>query len=178
MIVGGSEALIEDLGLLERNLSQFGRQPRHAAYSTFKFRHPLLRKPGRAGLPASGRPAGRTSHRTATPPSPSYAPPNTAPTSRLSPPPVPPASFAAANRWLLAGLIQAPILAFLIVAIFGREATAAVTEANGASVAQALAATIFALAVAAGWLGCSIAVAELAQAPGPAATQQPAWTRS
>ncbi len=75
--------------------------------------------------------------------------------------------FILANRWLLAGLVQAPILAFLIVAISGRQAAAAVTETNGASVAQSLTATIFATAVAAGWLGCSFAVAELASRAWP-----------
>ena len=54
------------------------------------------------------------------------------------------------------------MLAFLIVAISGRQAAAAVTEANRESVTQAIAATTFALAVAAVWLGCSLAVAELA----------------
>ena len=75
----------------------------------------------------------------------------------------PPAvSFVEGNRWLLGALVQAPVLAFLIVLVAGHQAAAAVTEANWASVGKAITATSFALAAAAVWLGCTIAVAELA----------------
>jgi len=65
-------------------------------------------------------------------------------------------------RWLLASLAQAPILAVLIVLFIGRRASAVITDANWASVGQGIAATSFALALAAVWLGCSFAVGELA----------------
>ena len=72
------------------------------------------------------------------------------------------AGFMEGNRWLLAALAQAPLLALLIVLFCGRAAASAVTEANWAAVGQAISATSFAAAAAAVWLGCSLAVAELA----------------
>jgi pSer/pThr/pTyr-binding forkhead associated (FHA) protein len=87
--------------------------------------------------------------------------------SRWQPPPPPVAapsfvSFVQSNAWLLAAFCQAPLLAFLIVLIPGRQAAAQTTDANWPSVAQAIAATSFGLTLAAVWFGCSLAVAELA----------------
>lgn len=62
------------------------------------------------------------------------------------------------HRWLLAWLSQAPVFAVLIVLILGRQAAAA----NWESVGRGIAATTFALALAAIWLGCSLAVAAVA----------------
>jgi len=63
-------------------------------------------------------------------------------------------------RWTLALLAQAPILAILIVLMFGRHAAAPITAASWASVGQGIASTTFALALTAIWFGCSSAVAE------------------
>jgi len=71
------------------------------------------------------------------------------------------------NRWLLAWSGQVPVLAIVIVAISGRQAAATVNAANWASVGQAIASVTFALALAAVWLGCSLAVAELADGRSP-----------
>ena len=61
-------------------------------------------------------------------------------------------------RWLAAWLAQAPIFAVLIVLILGRQAAAANWESAG----RGIAATTFALALAAIWLGGSLAVAAVA----------------
>jgi pSer/pThr/pTyr-binding forkhead associated (FHA) protein len=61
-------------------------------------------------------------------------------------------------RWLLTWLVQAPILAMLIVVIFGRPAA----PDDRHSLGQGIAATTFALAIASIWLGCTLAVAEFA----------------
>jgi pSer/pThr/pTyr-binding forkhead associated (FHA) protein len=79
-----------------------------------------------------------------------------------SPPPT------GADRWWLAVSAQAPILAVLIVLFFGRQARAPVTAASWTSVGQGIASTTFWLASAAIWLGCSLAVAEVAARPSPA----------
>jgi pSer/pThr/pTyr-binding forkhead associated (FHA) protein len=62
------------------------------------------------------------------------------------------------HRWLLVWLAQAPVFAVLIVLILGRQ----VGAANWKTVGHGIAATTFALAVAAIWLGCSLAVAAVA----------------
>jgi len=80
------------------------------------------------------------------------------------------------KRWTLALLAQAPILAVLIVLLFGRQAAAAVAASSWESVARGIASTTFALAVAAVWLGCSLAVGEFAagRSPGRQAGVDPA----
>ncbi len=61
------------------------------------------------------------------------------------------------NRWLLAALAQAPVFALMIVLILGRHAA----KPNRATLGQGIASVAFALALAAIWLGGSIAVGEL-----------------
>jgi hypothetical protein len=58
----------------------------------------------------------------------------------------------------MAALAQAPILAVLIVLLFGNEAAAAINQTSWPSVVQGVASTALALALASIWLGCSIAV--------------------
>jgi pSer/pThr/pTyr-binding forkhead associated (FHA) protein len=60
------------------------------------------------------------------------------------------------NRWLLAWLAQAPVFAIFIVLVFGGQAGAANGEAN----ARGIAASTFALALAAIWLGSTLALVE------------------
>ena len=67
----------------------------------------------------------------------------------------------------LAWLGQVPVLALFIIVIFGRLAAVPTTAANWAAVGQGIAATSFALALAAIWLGCSLAVEELAAGRSP-----------
>ena len=55
-------------------------------------------------------------------------------------------------------LVEATVLAILVVLIFGRQAAAVIAETNGVSDAQGIAATTFALGVAAIVLGGSLAV--------------------
>jgi pSer/pThr/pTyr-binding forkhead associated (FHA) protein len=168
MIVAGTDALIEDLGssngtflnsadarvtrltpLSARDIVYFGSLAVPAA----KLLAGLL---GEAPLPQPAIPA-------------QQRPPSLAPRTEAPPPvPAPSAkSFIEQNLWLLAALCQAPVLAFVIVLASGRQAAAAVTDANWASIAGAITATTFALALAAVWLGCSLAVAEAAGGPWP-----------
>lgn len=72
-----------------------------------------------------------------------------------------------AELWLLAALAQAPILAVVIVVLFGRQASALVTPDSLPSVGQGIASTTFSLALAAIWLGGSLAVADLATGRSP-----------
>ena len=58
-------------------------------------------------------------------------------------------------RWLMVWMAQAPVFAILIFVIFGLQKG----TVKGGSVGQGIAATTFALALAAIWLGCSLAVA-------------------
>jgi hypothetical protein len=55
-------------------------------------------------------------------------------------------------------LAQAPAIAVLILLVFGRDAVATVTAENWPAVAEAIASTMFALAMSAVWLGGSLAV--------------------
>jgi len=66
------------------------------------------------------------------------------------------------NHWIPALMVQAPIFAVLIVLIFRHRTAARITPSSWSSVAQGIGSTTFALALAAVWLGCSIAVAEFA----------------
>ena len=67
-----------------------------------------------------------------------------------------------ADRWSIVMLfIQAPAIALLVAGVFGAKATAEVTAASWASVANAVAMTTFLLALAAIWFGCSNAIREL-----------------
>jgi pSer/pThr/pTyr-binding forkhead associated (FHA) protein len=72
-----------------------------------------------------------------------------------------PAFAIAGNRWLLVALAQVPLLAILIVLSGGRH-TANATAEDWKSVGQGIAAASFGLSAAAVWLGCSIAVAAIA----------------
>ena len=129
MIVGGSEALIEDLGssngtFLNSVDTRVTRLTPISRFDTLYF--------GSMAVPASRLLAGLLGTPYQYRPPPARLP-------RASEAPTPATSrrcllsggFIEANRWLLAGLVQAPVLAFLIVVLSGRQAAAAVTEANG-----------------------------------------------
>jgi len=58
-------------------------------------------------------------------------------------------------------LAQAPIVAFLVVMVFGKDVSQEVTDQSWASVAQRLPVTIFLLGLSALWFGCSNAVREI-----------------
>ncbi len=189
MIVAGSEALIEDLGssngtFLNTVDSRVTRLTPLASSDTVYFgslavpaaqllagllvapapapAQPAIVRPAVAQLaPAREQPAPQT--------------PSIGPKKEPSPAQVEPASpvnFIEGNRWVLIALGLAPVLAFLIVLISGRQAGAVLTDSNGASIAQALTATTFELAVAAACLGCALAVAELAEGSWPAFPSQ------
>jgi hypothetical protein len=101
------------------------------------------------------------------------APARQAVTAAVAPIPAPvPARLPTAgwekHRWLLAWSGQVPLLALLIVIFCGRRAALGLTEANWPAIGQAIATTSFALALAAIWLGGSLAVEELAAGRLPA----------
>ena len=64
---------------------------------------------------------------------------------------------AASSPWPILLGAQAPVLGLFIVLAFGRQAALPMTAASWPSVAQGVAATAFALALAAVWLGGSLA---------------------
>ena len=157
MIVAGSDTLIEDVGssngtYLNSAENRVTRPTRLTRSDTVYF--------GSLAVPAARLLAGRIEPvATVSVPSP--------PDQSQEPRPEPTATMRALGsiagiRWLLVSLAQAPILAVLIVLIFGRRSSAVITIENSASVGQGIAATSFALALAAVWLGCSFAVGELA----------------
>ena len=119
-----------------------------------------------AGLLGPAKPAPSP---VAPPPIPTPAQPSRVAPSELQFEPVSTPPIARAiqeNVWLLAALAQAPLLALLIVALC-RGRSDAVIDGDWASLSKAAAATTFALALAAVWLGCSFAVAAVAAASWP-----------
>ncbi len=58
-------------------------------------------------------------------------------------------------------LAQAPIIAILVALVFGKQAAEEVTDENWMSVANSLSITVFLLALAALWFGCSNAAREI-----------------
>jgi hypothetical protein len=185
MVVAGSDALIEDLGssngtFLNSVDSRVTRLTPLSTSDTVYFGSMAVPAPQLlAGLlvaPAPSRPE-PAAH---PPPLPeSKRPPEELPPPRplsaapiFEPPPAqvgasPDVIFIEGNRWVLSALALAPLLAFLIVLISGRQAGAVLTDSNGASIAKAVTATTFELAVAAACLGCTFAVAELAEGSWP-----------
>ena len=185
MIVAGSEALIEDLGssngtFLNSVDSRVTRLTPLSTSDTVYF--------GSMAVPASQllagllvAPAPSRSGPAAQPPplqasmTPPAEPPAPRPLSRAPKIELPPAqvgaspavTFIEGNRWVLSALALAPLFAFLIVLISGRQAGAVLTDSNGASIAHAVTATTFELALASACLGCSLAVAELAEGSWP-----------
>ncbi len=171
MIVAGSDTLIEDTGssngtFLNSAENRVTRLTPLARSDTVYF--------GSLAVPAARLLAGQIE------PVATVSVPSRPDQSR-EPPPVPSGPLPVVGsfeglHWLLASLAQAPVLAILIVLMFGRRATAIITVENSASVGQAIAATSFALAVAAVWLGCSFAVGEVAAGrwPGRRALVDPA----
>jgi hypothetical protein len=58
-------------------------------------------------------------------------------------------------------LAQAPIIGFLVAIVFGKQASEEVTPENWPAVASAVATTVFLLALAAMWFGCSNSAREI-----------------
>jgi pSer/pThr/pTyr-binding forkhead associated (FHA) protein len=156
IVVAGSQTLIEDLGSSNGTFLNSADQPITrvmpvADTDTVYF--------GSLAVPAARLLAERKeAEEAATVPSPRSAgtEPRPEPTSAR-----PAKASFEANRWILALLAQAPILAVVIVLIFGTAAAAPITDANWPAAAQSIASVTFALALAAIWLGCSFAMGEL-----------------
>ena len=185
MVVAGSDALIEDLGssngtFLNSVDSRVTRLTPLSTSDTVYFGSMAVPAaqllagllftpaPSWSGPAAQPPPLQASMTLPAEPPAP--RPISAAP--RIEPPPAqvgasPGVIFIEGNRWVLSALALAPLLALLIVLISGRQAGAVLNDSNGASIAQAVTATTFELAVAAACLGCSLAVAELAEGSWP-----------
>jgi pSer/pThr/pTyr-binding forkhead associated (FHA) protein len=155
MIVGSSDAFIEDLGssngtFLNSAEQRVTRLTPISKSDTVYF--------GSLAVPAARLLAGVLE--VAAP-----APVRFAPIEAKEPPAQPVASMPAGgiggNRWLIVALAQVPLLAILIAVFCGRHAYVATPE-TWRLVGQGIAATTFALAIAAAWLGCCIAVAAVA----------------
>ena len=185
MIVAGSEALIEDLGssngtFLNSVDSRVTRLTPLSTSDTLYFGSMAVPASqllaGLLVVPATSRswPAAQPPLLPASkrPPEEPSAPRPLSAAPTIEPPqaqvgPSPGVISIDGNRWVLCALALAPLLAFLIVLISGRQAGAVLTDSNGASIALAVAATTFELAVAAACLGFSLAVAELAEGSWP-----------
>jgi len=160
IVVVDSETLIEDLGssngtFLNSADRRVTRPTRLTETDTLFF--------GTLAVPATRLLARLKELETVAPePSPSTSEPRPEPTAAR-----PAIASLEGNRWILAVLAQAPIFAVLIVLIAGRQAAAPVTTAGWPSVGQGIASVTFALALAAIWLGCSIAVGERAAGRSP-----------
>ena len=71
-------------------------------------------------------------------------------------------AIKAADRWTTAVLLlQAPVIGLLVSGVFGSRASAAADHATWADSARAVATTMFLLALAAIWFGCSNAAREI-----------------
>ena len=169
MIVGGSDALIEDLGssngtFLNSAEQRVTRLTPLSKSDTVYF--------GSLAVPATARPAGRYAHRRLVAadahgaarrygPRCCNAKSARAGASWLQ---EPPSVGFGGSRWLVVKAncqVLAALLAILIAVIGGRQASD-VTSENWRLVGQGIAATTFALAITAVWLGCSVAVAAMA----------------
>jgi pSer/pThr/pTyr-binding forkhead associated (FHA) protein len=167
-VVARSEALIEDLGSANGTYLNSAEE-RVTRLTSLSSRDTVYF--GSLGVPASKLLAGLLD---------GVAPASASPASTTSKEPrsVPFAAPSTARlierrRWLLAALLQAPVLAFLIVLTSGSRDSSAVTEENWAAVGQAITATTFVLALAAVWLGCTLGLAELAAARWPNRREEP-----
>ncbi len=150
LVVEGSRARIEDLGSSNGTFVNSPDQRVTQAVAITEFDTVYL---GSLAVPASRLFAPRPKLETAVPPP--ISPPSPAPEPIPLPVPEPaPTPLTTApgfdRRWAILLLIQAPVLAILIVLTLGQQAVAAV--------AQGVAATTFALGLAAIWLGGSLAV--------------------
>jgi pSer/pThr/pTyr-binding forkhead associated (FHA) protein len=157
MIVGGTDALIEDLGssngtFLNSAENRVTRLTPLSKSDTVYF--------GSLAVPAARLLAGLLEVVAPVP-----APVRHSPITAKEPSPQPvgskPAVAFLGRPWLVVAFAQVPLLAILIAVIGGRHATD-VTPDNWRLVGQGIAATTFALSITAVWLGCSVAVAAVA----------------
>ncbi|MGP0066825.1 MAG: FHA domain-containing protein [Isosphaeraceae bacterium] len=150
LVVAGSKTLIEDLG---SSNGTFLNSPDRRVTQPVPLTESDVVYFGSLAVPATRLfPARSEPVKTAPPPVP---PPSPVPV----PPPAQPSTAPASDgRWAILLLAQAPVLAILIVLVSGQQAAATIAEANRATVAQGIAATTFALALASVWLGGSLAV--------------------
>jgi pSer/pThr/pTyr-binding forkhead associated (FHA) protein len=145
LIVAGSKTLIEDLG---SSNGTFVNSPDQRATESIPIAEPDVVYFGSLAVPAARLLSARAEPAKAVPLPTPEPEPLVEPVS-VSPAPAPEAD----DRGTLLLIAQAPILALLILLVFGRQAAAA----SGTSVAQGIASTTFALALAAVWLGGSLA---------------------
>jgi pSer/pThr/pTyr-binding forkhead associated (FHA) protein len=152
IIISGSQTLIQDLG--SSNGTFVNSADREASLATPVTASDVvflgsLKVPAARLLPAMPAPVQENRSRPS-----SSKPKSTG---------VPPAKDTASapslfNRWTIALLAQSPIIAILIVLVFGRHAAMAKLVPSGLSLVQGIASTTFALSLAAIWLGGSLAV--------------------
>jgi pSer/pThr/pTyr-binding forkhead associated (FHA) protein len=150
LVVPGSKALIEDLG---SSNGTFVNSSDQRVTQVIPLTASDVVYFGSLAIPAAQFLTAR--------PEPAKAAPPSVPPPLPVPEPVPEPPLTApegVDRWAILLLAQAPVLAILIVLIFGRQAAGAITEANWATVARSIASTTFALALASVWLGGSLAV--------------------
>jgi pSer/pThr/pTyr-binding forkhead associated (FHA) protein len=167
LVVPGSKTLIEDLG---SSNGTFVNSPDQRVTQAIPLTASDVVYFGSLAVPAARLLTAQTVPEEAAPPRPEpgqsspppVSPPRPVPElfPELSPAPAllqPSTVPERDGRWAILLLAQAPVLAILIVLIFGRHVGAAITEASWGPVAHGIAATTFALAISALWLGGSLA---------------------
>ncbi len=152
IIISDTQTLIQDLG--SSNGTFVNSADREASLATPVTASDViflgsLKVPAARLLPAMPVPAQETRPR----------PSSTKPLStRVRPPKDTTSAPSLFNRWTIALLAQSPIIAVLIVLIFGRHAATAIVVPSWLSPVQGIASTTFSLSLAAIWLGGSLAV--------------------
>ena len=168
LVVLGSKTLIEDVG---SSNGTFVNSPDRRVTQAIPLTAADVVYFGSLAVPAAQLLTARVEPEKAVPPrlEPAQSAPPPVPPPRPVPEPFPELSPAPASLqpstvperdglWAIYLLAQAPVLAILIVLIFGRRAAATITEATWPSVARGIASTTFAMAISAVWLGGSLAV--------------------
>jgi pSer/pThr/pTyr-binding forkhead associated (FHA) protein len=157
IMVGGGRTMIEDLG--SSNGTFLNSVDRKVTGPTLLAETDTLYF-GTMAFPAARLMAGRNEPAAVAPvpPSPALGP-RQGQAARFS---LPATASLEGNWWTAAALAQVPILAILIVLVFGRHAAATIAASRWESIEHGLASTTFALALAAVWFGCSLALGEVA----------------
>jgi pSer/pThr/pTyr-binding forkhead associated (FHA) protein len=152
IVTEGSGMVIEDLG---SSNGTFVNAPDRRAGPALPLIESDVVYFGSLAVPAARLLPPRTEGKETIPPAPAAVAEPAMPAPAAMPSPIPIAARAI-DPWTVVVLAQAPVIAILIVLGFGRQAAAAIPAASGTAVAQGIAATLFALALAAIWLGGSL----------------------
>jgi pSer/pThr/pTyr-binding forkhead associated (FHA) protein len=152
LLVSGDRTLIEDLG---SSNGTFVNSPERRVTQAVPLTEADTIYFGSLAVPAKKLLVARTVPERVAPAPPPIPVPETPPEPLTVPPR---AAVATVTPWTIAVLVQAPVLAVLILLVCGRQAATPLTEASRPMVADGMASTAYALALSAVWLGGTLAV--------------------